>query len=83
MSQKGCQTVKKNNKYWINIYVLSFKAMAIMANFFFNSYECQGIQTKNPFDEILSLSFDLKPLKVNSNVLDMSPFYKGLSKGLI
>jgi hypothetical protein len=27
--------------------------------------------------------FDLKPLKVNSNVLDMSEFYKGLSKGLI
>jgi hypothetical protein len=30
----------------------------------FHSYECQGIQTKNPFDEILS--FDLKPLKVNT-----------------
>jgi hypothetical protein len=24
------------------------------------------IQAKNPFDEILSLSFDLKPLKVNT-----------------
>jgi hypothetical protein len=33
---------------------------------FFYSYECQGIQTKNPFDEILSLSFDLRPLKVNT-----------------
>ncbi len=55
-----------------------------MANYcFFCSYECQGIQTKNAFDEILSLSFDLKPLKVNSNVLDMNQFYKGLSKGLI
>jgi hypothetical protein len=26
---------------------------------FFHSYECQGIQTKNPFDETLGLSFDL------------------------
>jgi len=33
---------------------------------FFHSYECQGIQTKNPFDEILSLSFNLGPLKVNT-----------------
>jgi hypothetical protein len=32
---------------------------------FFHSYECQEIQTKNPFDEILSLSFDLGLLKVN------------------
>jgi hypothetical protein len=31
---------------------------------FFHSYECQGIQTKNPFDKILSLSFDLRPLKM-------------------
>jgi hypothetical protein len=27
---------------------------------FFHSYECQRIQTKNPFDDILSLSFDLR-----------------------
>jgi hypothetical protein len=33
--------------------------------FLFHSYECQGIQTKNPFNEILSLSFDLDSLKVN------------------
>jgi hypothetical protein len=26
---------------------------------FFHSYECQGIQTKNPFDETLGLNFDL------------------------
>ncbi len=39
-----------------------------------NSYECQGIQTKNSFDGILSLSFDLKGLKVNNNVLNMSQF---------
>jgi hypothetical protein len=49
----------------------------------FYSYECQRIQTKNPFDEILSLGFDLKPLKLNTNVLDMNQFYKGLSKGFI
>jgi len=47
MSQKGWQIAKKNKKNKINIYVLSFKAMAIMANYcFFNFYECQGIQTK-------------------------------------
>jgi hypothetical protein len=34
--------------------------------FFFHSYECQGIQTKNPFDEIVNLSFDSRPLKVNT-----------------
>jgi hypothetical protein len=28
------------------------------------SYECQVIQTKNPFDEILGLGFDLRHLKV-------------------
>jgi hypothetical protein len=32
----------------------------------FHSYEYQEIQTKNPFDEILSLSFDLGPLKVKN-----------------
>jgi len=31
---------------------------------FFHSYECQGIQTKNPFDEILS--FNIGPLKMNT-----------------
>jgi hypothetical protein len=43
-------------------------------------------RTKNPFDEILSLCFDLRPLKVNNNVLNMlnmSQFCKGLSKGFI
>jgi hypothetical protein len=33
---------------------------------YFHSYECQGIKTKNPFDKILNLSFDLEPLKVNT-----------------
>jgi hypothetical protein len=32
MNQKGCQTTKKNNQNWTNIYVLLFKAMEIMAN---------------------------------------------------
>jgi len=38
---------------------------------------------QKPFDEILSLSFDLGLLKVNNNTLDMSQFWKGLSKGFI
>jgi hypothetical protein len=29
---------------------------------------------KNPFDEILSLGFDLRPLKVNNNASDNSQF---------
>jgi hypothetical protein len=54
-----------------------------MASFFIHSYECQGIQRKNPFDKILSLSFYLGPLKMNNNALNMSQSCKGLSKGLI
>jgi hypothetical protein len=50
---------------------------------FLNSYECQGIQTKNSFDEILSLNFDLGLLKVNNNALNRNQFCKGLSKGPI
>jgi hypothetical protein len=58
--------------------------MTIMANLFFgHSYEFQGIQIENLFDEILSLSFDLGPLKVNNNILDRSKFCKELSKGFI
>jgi hypothetical protein len=58
---------KNNNQNWTNIYVLPFKTMIIMASCsFFHSYECQTIQTKNPFDKILSLSFNLKALKANT-----------------
>jgi hypothetical protein len=46
---------------------LPFKAITIMASFFFfHSYECQGIQTKNSFNKILSVSFDLGLLKVDA-----------------
>ncbi len=34
-NQKGHWTTKKNNQNWINMYVLPFKAMAIMANYCF------------------------------------------------
>jgi hypothetical protein len=44
--------------------------------FFFHSCECQKIQTKNSFDEMLSL----EPLKVNSNASNKNQFCKGLSK---
>jgi hypothetical protein len=67
MSQEGCRITKKNSQNWIHIYVFPFKAMAIMASFlFFHSYEYQGIQTKSPFDEVVSLNFDLGHLKVNT-----------------
>jgi hypothetical protein len=39
-NQKGCWITKKNNQNWIKFYVLPFKAMEIMASFFFHSYEC-------------------------------------------
>jgi hypothetical protein len=52
----------------------------ITSYYYFYSYECQGIQTKIPFDEILSLSFDLRLLKVHNNVLNRNQFCKGLSK---
>ncbi len=35
MNQKKGPIAKKNNKNWINIYVVSFKAMEIMANYCF------------------------------------------------
>jgi hypothetical protein len=49
---------------------------------FFHSYECQGIQTKNSFDEILSVSFDLRPLKVNNNMWTRVNFAKDYQKDL-
>jgi membrane protein YdbS with pleckstrin-like domain len=35
MSQKARRITKKNSQNWINIYVLLFSAMAIMANYCF------------------------------------------------
>jgi len=84
MNQKGCQIGLKNNQNWRNVHVLPFKTMPIMAKLVLShSYECQGIQTKYPFDKILSLSFNLGPLKVNTYCVILNQFCKGLSKGLI
>jgi hypothetical protein len=69
---------KENSQNRINIHVLPFKTMEIMTICCFSSYECQGIQTKNPFVDILSLNFDFGPLKVTPTTLDMSQFCKGL-----
>ncbi len=50
---KRCQMGPKNNQDWKNIYVLPFKTMVIMAKLvIFQLYECQRIQTKNPFNKI-------------------------------
>jgi len=38
---------------------------------------------KNPFDKILSLSFDSRPLKVNTCYIKRNQFCKGLSKGFM
>ncbi len=79
MSHKRCQMGPKNSEDWRNIYVLQFRTMAIMASWSFShSYECQGIQTQNPFDKILSLSFDLGPLKMNTYCVKLNQFCKGL-----
>jgi len=74
-----CQTIKKNSQNGINIYVLLFKSMIIMASFFFHSYECQKIHIKNPFDKILSLIFYLWPLQ-KSNTSNKNQFCNGLPK---
>jgi hypothetical protein len=72
MNQKMCQTIKEQSK------LDEYLCFAIQSHgnhgklLLFQSYECQGIQTKNQFDEILSISFDLRPLKVNNNALDKS-----------
>jgi hypothetical protein len=46
----------------------------------FHSYECQGIQTKNPFDEIFNLSFDLEPLKVNTYGVKQESIFQRIIK---
>ncbi len=66
MSQEGCRITKKNSQNWIHIYLLPCKAMAIMASCCFHSYDYQRIQTKSPFDEVVSLNLDLRPFKVNT-----------------
>jgi hypothetical protein len=53
--KKGFESLKIKNQNWITNYVLPFKAMVIMESC---SYERQGIQTYNPFDDILNLNFD-------------------------
>jgi len=53
-----------------------FKNMAIMTTC------CLSIQTKNSFDEVLNLGFDLGHLKMNTYCIK-SQFYKALSKGFI
>jgi hypothetical protein len=65
-SQKECQFIKKNNQNWINVYVLPFKTMAFTASccFFIHMY-VKEFKQKNSFNDILYLSFGLKPLKVN------------------
>jgi hypothetical protein len=68
MSQKGHWTTKKKNQNWINIYLcFSISSHGNHGKLLlFPSYESQGIQTKNAFDEIVSLSFDSSPLKMNT-----------------
>jgi hypothetical protein len=37
---------EEKNQNWKDFLKKPFRTMAIMASFFFHSYECQGIQTK-------------------------------------
>jgi hypothetical protein len=48
---------------------------------FFHSYDCHGIQSK--IHKILSLIFDIKPLKVNIYYVKRNQFCKGLPQELI
>ncbi len=54
-----------------------------MTSYLLILYECQKIQTKNSFDEIVGLSFDLEHLNMNTYCVKMSQFCKGLSKEFI
>jgi hypothetical protein len=53
MSQKGCETIKKMKMKIKNLFMFHhlnpWKSWQFVD---FSSYECQGIQTKNPLDEI-------------------------------
>jgi hypothetical protein len=72
MSQKGCRTTKKINQNWINIYVLPFTAMAIMANYYF--FILMNVkEIKNPIDGTLNLNFDSQPLKVHTYGVKQKP----------
>jgi hypothetical protein len=58
MSQKGCQIKDKT--------IQSYRNGNYGKLLLIHSYECQRIQIKNLFDEILGLGFDLEHLKVNT-----------------
>ncbi len=74
----------KNSQDWKNICVLTFKTMAIMASCLILNYmNVKEFKPKIPFDKILSLSFNLGPLKVNTYCFKRNQFCKGLLKGLI
>ncbi len=51
--------------------------------FVFHSYASKWIQTKKSFDIILSLNFDLEPLKMNTYYIRKNQVCKKPSKGLI
>jgi hypothetical protein len=74
MSQKGHGTMKIKSHNWRNIFVLPFKSMATMSHLFFHSHECQKIQTINPYDKILNLNLNLKPLKVETYCIKRNEF---------
>jgi hypothetical protein len=46
----------------------------------FHSYECQGIQTKNPFNKISNLSFNLGPLKYNTYGIEQESILQRIIK---
>ncbi len=73
-NQKGHRIRKENSQNWINIYVLPFKAMAIMACYCIFIH--MNLKEFKPKIHLMSLSFDLKPLKVNNNLLDKNQFCK-------
>jgi hypothetical protein len=68
----------KNSENWRNIYVLPFR---IMASWSFLIH--MNVKEFKPFDKILSLNFDLKPLKMNTYCVRLNQFCKGLLKKLI
>jgi hypothetical protein len=77
------QTIIPHKHFKSLLWKYQFSDNAKRDTIFFTRHLCQGIQTKNPFDKILSSNFNFGPLKTNTYCIKLNQFCKGLSKGLI
>jgi hypothetical protein len=66
---------------FFRIYVLLFRTMSIMSSCYLFIH--RNVKTKNPFNEILGLSFDLRHLKLNTYYIKKSQFCKRIVKNTL